>query len=81
MRRVFVFGVGVWLLSGAAFSAQLVDMGRCVQLLQDMQLYKAGKGDQATETLNGTKLGLRLCVVAGLVPKGIVESFVGPDPG
>ncbi|WP_292361064.1 hypothetical protein [Mesorhizobium sp.] len=56
-------------------------MDHCLELLQDMQLYKAGNGDQAAETLNGTKLGLRLCVLAGYVPKGLVESFIGPNPG
>ncbi|TPI44103.1 hypothetical protein FJW05_22350 [Mesorhizobium sp. B2-9-1] len=78
MRGIALSAVGLLIATGA--SAQTVDADRCVQLLQDMELYRAGQGDQASETLSGTKLGLRLCVLAGFVPKGIVETFVGPGP-
>lgn len=81
MQGAFAIGAVAWLLSGSAGAQETVDMDHCLELLQDMQLYKAGNGDQAAETLNGTKLGLRLCVLAGYVPKGLVESFIGPDPG
>lgn len=76
--RFFAIGAVAWLLSCPAWAqAGDVNVDHCMQLYQDMQLYKAGKGDQAAETLNGTKLGLQQCVLAGIMPKELVQSFIG----